>query len=115
VSICLSVEGDNPVSGLEELSDWLRREPELRGLLTPADARPASGELGAAAEVLVAAVGGGGALSVLAASLRSFLSLPRRSDVRIVVLEPSGRSVKVDAKNVRDVEALIREILGQNQ
>jgi hypothetical protein len=30
--VWLSLEGDDPVEGLADLSDWLRHEPELRGL-----------------------------------------------------------------------------------
>lgn len=112
MSVRLSVEGDDPVDGLEELSDWLGRESELQGLITPVSAGPAPGELGALADALVAAVGSGGALSVLAASLKAFLVLPRRSDLRIVLSGPDGRRVEVDAKRVGDVEALIHEALG---
>ena len=114
MSVRLSVKGDDPVGGLEDLSDWLALEPELRGLITPESAGPAPGELGAVTDVLVAAVGSGGALSVLAASLKMFLTAPHRSDLRIVVsATPDGRRVEVDAKRVGDVEALIRQVLGE--
>lgn len=113
MSVRLSVEGDDPVGGLEELQDWLALEPELRGLISPGIAAPAEGELGAVTDVLVAAVGSGGALSVLAASLKMFLTVPRRSDLRIVVSAPDGHRVEVDAKRVGDVEALIRQVLGE--
>ena len=113
VSVWLSVEGDHPFEGLAELSDWLRLEPELRGLISPAPTVPGPGELGGPADALVVAVGSGGAISVLAASLRAFLVQPRRSDVRIVLGTPDGRRVEIDAKRVRDVEALVRETLGQ--
>lgn len=113
MSVMLSVEGDDPAGGLEELSDWLARESELRGLITSAPPVPAPGELGVAAEALVAAVGGGGAISVLAASLKTFLTLPRRSDLRIVLSAPDGRRVEIDAKRVGDAEALIREAIGR--
>ncbi len=113
VSVLLSVEGDDPVGGLEELSDWLGRESELRGLISPVNRGLAPDELGALADALVAAVGSGGALSVLAASLKAFLTLPRRSDVRIVLSAPDGRRVEVDAKRVGNVEALIHEALGR--
>lgn len=113
MSVLLSVEGDDPVGGLEELSDWLGRESELRGLISPVNRGLAPDELGALADALVAAVGSGGALSVLAASLKAFLTLPRRSDVRIVLSAPDGRRVEVDAKRVGNVEALIHEALGR--
>ena len=97
--------------GLEELSDWLGRESELRGLVTPVSAGPVPGELGVPADALVAAVGSGGALSVLAASLKAFLTLPRRSDLRIVLSAPDGHKVEIDTKRVGNAEVLIREVL----
>jgi hypothetical protein len=109
----LSVEGDEPVEGLAELSDWLRQESELRGLVSSGNAVPRPGELGALSDLLMVAVGSGGILSVLAASLKVFLVQPRRSDVRIVVTSPDGRRVELDAKRVGDVEQLLRQVLGE--
>ncbi|MFI9788920.1 hypothetical protein ACIHEI_36225 [Kitasatospora sp. NPDC051984] len=109
----LSVAGGDSIDAIDELADladWLRHEPELRGLVAFADPEPGPGELGALADALVVAVGSGGALTVLAASLRAYLSQPRKSDVRIVV-RAEERSVTVDAKRVKDVEALLRETL----
>jgi len=111
----LSVEGGDPVEELQDLSEWLRLEPQLHGLVTPEAAAPEAGQLGALAEVLVAAVGSGGAVSVLAASLRAFLIQPRRADVRIVVTAPGGRRVEIDAKGVDDIEALLRRVLEQSE
>ena len=113
MSVMLSVEGDDPVAGVEELSDWLAGESGLRGMIAPVNAGPAPGELGVAADALVAAVGSGGAISVLAASLKVFLTLPRRSDLRIVLTGSDGRKVEIDAKRVGDAEALIREVIGR--
>ncbi|MGP4084996.1 effector-associated constant component EACC1 [Streptomyces sp. KR55] len=113
-NVSLSVEGDDPVEGLAELSDWLGQEPELRGLVSR-NSTPSPGELGTLTDALVVAVGSGGVLSVLGASLRSFLTLPRRSDVRVKVSKtPKGTTVEIDAKRVNDVEALIREALGRD-
>lgn len=112
MSVWLSVEGEDRAEGLAELADWLRREPDLRGLVRPLAATPAPGELGAVTDVLVAAVGSGGALSALAASIKVFLTLPRRSDVRIVIRSPDGSSVELDAKRVGDVEGLLRQVVG---
>lgn len=109
----LSVEGDKPVEELAELSDWLHRESELRGLVSLGDAVPRPGELGTLSDLLMVAVGSGGTLSVLAASLKVFLAQPRRSDVRIVVTSPDGRRVELDAKRVGEVEQLLRQVLGE--
>jgi membrane-associated two-gene conflict system component 1 (EACC1) len=113
VRIDLSVQGGEPTEELAELADWLAQDDELRGLVKPAPAVPVAGELGVSSDVLVAAVGGGGAVSVLAASLQAFLTQPRRSDVTIVLTAPDGRRVEIDAKRVRDVEALVRQVCGE--
>lgn len=111
----LSVESGDPAAGLQELSEWLSLEPQLRGLVTPETAAPKPGQLGVLADVLVAAVSSGGTVSVLAASLRAFLIQPRRADVRIVLSAPDGRRVEIDAKRVDDVEALLRRMLEEQQ
>ena len=115
VEVRLSVLGADAVSGLEELTSWLRQEPDLRGRLKPAVEAPALGELGATVDVLVAALGTGGAVSALAASLRGFLSQPRRSDIRIAVQGPDGQRVELEAKRVTDVEGLVRLVLEQKR
>ena len=113
MDVLLSVEGDDPDEGLSELHDWLRQESDLRGLVTPVANAPRPGELGSVTDALSVAVGAGGTLSVLAASLKVFLAQPRRSDVRIVIKSADGQRVEIDAKRVGDVEALVREALEQ--
>jgi hypothetical protein len=115
MDVKLSVAGSDPIAGLQDLASWLSQEPELRGWVKPVTAVPAAGELGAVAEVLVAALGAGGAVSALAASLRGFLSQPRRSDVRIIVEGPDGHRVELEAKRVDNVEGLVRQALGQGE
>ena len=106
---------DGALTELESLNDWLGGERELAGRVKLASAEPREGELGALSESLVVAVGSGGAISVLAASLKAWLSLPRRSDVRIRIHRGDGSSVDIDAKRVDaghvNVEALIRQAL----
>jgi hypothetical protein len=110
MSIRLSVESDDSVGDLEELSDWLGQEAELRGLITEASEKPSPGELGALTDAIVVAVGSGGALTVLVGSLQAFLTMPRHTDMRIKIKGTSGRTVTVDAKRVKDPDALIREV-----
>ena len=109
----ISVEGDDRISELERLCAWLGQEEQLRGLVAAGPVPPRPGELGALVEVLAVAVGSGGTLSVLAASLTGFLSQPRNADVRIVITGPDGRRVEIDAKRVGDVETLVRCALEQ--
>ncbi|WP_410626755.1 effector-associated constant component EACC1 [Amycolatopsis sp. cmx-8-4] len=110
MELLLSVQGEDPVADLEELSDWLSRDTELRGAVRFAPAEPGPGELGGLSDFLVTAVGAGGALTVLAASLKNFLSLPRRSDVRIVITKPDGQRIELDGKRIGNVESVLREL-----
>ena len=107
MDVSLQVQGDDPDEGLPELQEWLRQEPGLRGKVTPVARDPKPGELGTITDLLSVAVSGGGALTVLAASLKAFFAQPRRSDVRITIKTADGRSVEIDAKRVKDVESLI--------
>jgi hypothetical protein len=103
-------EGDS--TELDSLNEWLRNEPELAGRIKTAASPPQPGELGALAEALVVAVGSGGAISVLAGSLKAWLSLPHRSDIRIKV-DGGGRSVDIDAKRIdgERLDSIIRRVL----
>ena len=96
----ISLMGDTSSIDLESLDDWLQGEPELARQVKLSVPVPREGELGAVAEVLVAAVSSGGALSVLATSLHAWLSQPRRSDVRIRVEDENGHVVEIDAQRV---------------
>jgi Effector Associated Constant Component 1 len=101
-------------SDLESLEDWLRRERELAGRVMAAVGRPREGELGVPAEALIVAVSSGGVLSVLAGALKAWVSLPRRSDVRIKIQGAEGRVVEIAADRVCDsrVDDLLRQALG---
>lgn len=98
---------------LESLDNWLRGESELAGRITFAAARPREGQLGVLGAALVVAVGAGGTVSVLAGSLKAWLSLPRRSDVRIRIQGIDGRSVEIDAGRVSGerIDDLVRQAL----
>lgn len=102
----LSVESDNPVSDLEDLSEWLSHEPGLRGLIADGVGEPGQGKLGTAVDVLIAAVGSGGAFTVLITSLQSYLS-NHGTDLTVKLTGPRG-SISLDAKRARDPEALVR-------
>jgi hypothetical protein len=114
VEIRISV-ADGDLADLESLDDWLRGEPELAGRVRAVGPSPTRGHLGALTEVLSVALGSGGAITVLAASLKGWLLLPRRSDVRIKIHRPDGGTVEIDAKRVNagnvDVESMIRRAL----
>lgn len=108
---------DAGLAALEDLSDWLRAESELAGRVHEVHAAPVDGQLGALTdglEIVLGAVSSGGALSVLAASLKSWFAQPRRSDFRVKVPLGGDRFVEIDAERARagDVEALLVQALG---
>jgi hypothetical protein len=111
----IGIDGADSVAVLEELYLWLGQELELRGLVRPGAAVPGAGQLGAVTDVLIATLGAGGTVSVLAASLRTFLAQPRRSDVHLSVQGPDGKRIEIDAKRATpaEVEELLRRALGQ--
>jgi hypothetical protein len=112
VEVLLSVGGDDASAGLEWLDGWLRSDPDLRGEVERVDKAPVPGEMGALADMLSVALSAGGTLSVLAASLKAFFAQPRGSDLTIRLRNTAGRVVEVDAKRVRDVESMLRDVLG---
>lgn len=114
----ISLPGQASVTHLESLNDWLKGEPELAGRVRLAGPAPEEGELGAAMDTVVVLLGSGGALSVLASSLKTWLSQPRRSDVHIRVEGENGSSVEIDAKRIDEarIEALLSQALrGENR
>lgn len=66
--------------------------------------------MGAIDAALVVALGSGGAGAVLAASVSTWLSQPRRADVTLTVTAEDGRHIELDARRVRDPAALLREV-----
>jgi hypothetical protein len=113
VEIRISCAGEDRAA-VESLSNWFRGEPELAGRLRVTGPAPGEGELGSLADVLVVAAGSGGALSVLAASLKAWLAQPRRSDVRIRIQRDGGETVEIDANRIdgKRVDSLLRQALG---
>ncbi|MFD4668405.1 hypothetical protein ACFWNN_01650 [Lentzea sp. NPDC058450] len=101
---------------LEALFDWLDGDAEISVRKHSRPPRP--GELGALTDALIVSVGAGGALTVLAASLRGFFQQPRRSKVKVSVRREADGAVtaEIDADRVRgtDVEAMLARILDQS-
>jgi hypothetical protein len=116
VEIRISADGRDRVAYLESLSDWLRAEPELNGRVSVISAEPREGELGGIMDAVVVAAGSGGTLSILAASLKTWLSRPHGTDVRIVRVESDKSKVEIEAHRLDRATAdeLIRKALGES-
>ena len=66
--------------------------------------------MGGVLDVLVVALGSGGAGAVLATSVSTWLSQPRRADVKLTVTAEDGRHIELDARRIRDPAVLLREV-----
>lgn len=95
---------------LRSLLDWLRHEDTLRGRVRAAHTPVRPGEMGGVLDVLVVALGSGGAGAALATSVSTWLSQPRRADVKLTITAEDGRHIELDARRVRDPVVLLREV-----
>ncbi|MEC3981626.1 effector-associated constant component EACC1 [Amycolatopsis sp. H20-H5] len=94
---------------LSSLLDWLRQEDELRGRVRPLSVTPELGHMGGAGDALTVALGGGGAITVLVASISVWLR-NRRSDVNVEVTI-GDRKVSLDVKRFKADPAGVRELV----
>lgn len=94
---------------LDSLYAWLSDEEELRGRVSAAPRPIGAQELGSLPDLLTVALGAGGAGSVLASSLRTWLQT-RRTTVKIT-MTVAGRSLTVDLQTVDDAAPLLEQIL----
>lgn len=106
----LTVSSDDELGDLEDLHDWLRQEPELRGHVRAVRQPPAPGHMGSVMELVIAAVAAGGVLPVLASSLEAWLSRPRKSGVDLKIRYPDGKTIEISAKRRADVKALLEQV-----
>jgi Effector Associated Constant Component 1 len=97
---------------LAALSEWLQGENELRGRIRTVHGAIGETELGPTMELLTVALGAGGAGTVLASSLRTWL-LTRKTTAKIVV-KSGGRSVTLDIQTVDEVGPLLEQVLKAN-
>jgi membrane-associated two-gene conflict system component 1 (EACC1) len=94
---------------LAALGEWLQGEDELRGRIRTAHGAIGETELGPVVELLTVALGAGGAGTVLASSLKTWL-MTRRTTAKIIV-KSGGRSVALDIQTADEVAPLLEQIL----
>jgi Effector Associated Constant Component 1 len=98
------VGDDLSADALRSLRRWLFDVGGLSGPIDLRSAEPRPGELGAATDALIVALGSGGAVTTLVGALVSWLR-NRSTDVTIKLVRPDGSSVKFDARRVRGLDA----------
>lgn len=106
-TITLSVDSELPsADARRSLGSWLRAEDRLRGQVTtvpPPGSTIQAGEMSAGGEdVLVVAVGSGGAAMLLIQSIADWLA-HRREDVTVTLTLPGGSSAELDVRRARDM------------
>lgn len=106
MNVELTVGGSGSLDELKNLEDWLLDDPGLAGCpITRPAGSPAPGEMGALSDVLVVALGSGGAGATLAGSLSVWLRT-RVGDVTLRVRTAQGEA-ELTARNASDAEALV--------
>lgn len=109
--IQLGTEGEEAQELLHDLSEWLQGEPSLRGRVALATSLSPRGDLGSSSEALTVKVGGTEAVSALSASLRAFMTQPRRRNERITIRGPEGRAITILSALSADIQALLVGLL----
>jgi hypothetical protein len=94
---------------LLSLQAWLAGEDTLRGRVILERHSSRGNRMGTVGDVLVVALGAGGAVTVLARSMPAWLL--RHADVTVEVRAPDGRTVQVSANGVPDAQAVIQAAL----
>lgn len=94
---------------LAALGEWLQGEDELRGRIHTSRADIGETDLGGVVELLTVALGAGGAGTVLASSLKTWLQT-RMTTAKIIV-KSGKRSVTLDIQNAGEVAPLLEQIL----
>ncbi|WP_020666482.1 effector-associated constant component EACC1 [Amycolatopsis nigrescens] len=106
----IEVTGSEDVQAdVASLREWLDGEPKLRGAVHREPAPLRDDEMGGVADVLVAALGDGGAIAALAAAVGTWLGT-RRSKVTLRVTGRDGETVEVDVQS-KNAEAVLRAVL----
>jgi Effector Associated Constant Component 1 len=100
-------EGD--ADDVVSLTAWLGMERELRGTVRPVSRPIGQTQLGSLAEVVSVALSSGGAGSVLASSLITWL---RTRPTRAKLLVTAGeRTVELDIRTLEEVRPLLEQVL----
>ena len=96
---------------VRSLASFLSAERELRGRVHAEEKDPERESMGSVGDLLTVAIGSGGALTVLLASVSTWLK-NSRSDIKVEIRGKRGSAVIIDAKRVKSIDdAQLRKIL----
>jgi hypothetical protein len=108
----LSVTSAGESEDLRSLEDWLRRDPDLRGIrITPATPPPPPGQMGVLTDTLQLVSDNGELMTAVATTIGVWLGT-RSKRTRIKVTD-GDRSVEIDAGKLEDPEQVTRRILDE--
>jgi len=107
VQLGIGVVGD--ADDVMSLKAWLSAEPEFRGAVRIDRAPIGKTDLGSLPEVVSISLGAGGAGTILASSLITWLQT-RRTTAKLTV-EAAGRTVTLEIQTLEDVRSLLEEII----
>ena len=99
----------DPDAVARSLRNWLDGEDSLRGRVTLDEVPIREGEMGTVSEVLMVALGSGGAGAVLATSLATWIT-QLRSDVSVRI-QRGDTSVELDAARVKDSHEILEQLI----
>jgi Effector Associated Constant Component 1 len=107
------VSGPDQIPELASLEEWLFEDPELRTCrITRKAPEPRPGEMGGISDVLIVALGSGGAGAALATSLSVWLRT--RVDRVSVRLKTDKGEIEVRASGTDEVADQVRKIIGSS-
>jgi len=104
-----AIDGDNADRYFQSLYSWLANENDFRGQVNARQQPIRPGEMGGVIDVLVVALGSGGAGAVLARSVTTWLT-QTRADITLTIKSREGTQIKIDVNRAKDAEGVIREI-----
>ncbi|MEU6406388.1 hypothetical protein [Streptomyces sp. NPDC046985] len=117
VLLTITVQGERSEAGgapVHDLSAWLGRQRDLRGVITRAGAAPRPGAMGASTDVLTALLVPGGVATVLASAVVAWVR-SRTGKQTVTFTRPDGAQLTVTTEGVKDlsaaqVSALVRDL-----
>ncbi|MEV4314292.1 hypothetical protein [Actinocrispum sp. NPDC049592] len=114
MDVLISVDGGDEVQEFADLWNWLRTQRELVGAVREVRSEPGETDLGGVADVLMVALGSGGAGVVLAQSLTAWIRT-RRPTITLKVKTPT-KTIDLTASNIdaHDVLPLLDQALTEN-